>query len=299
MALITLVGDGLSTADVDAARAIVADLGGQATGWRWLDEGWAADIDCDGSPAPLLRDAIERELGGLDVIVQDRSARQRRLFVADMDSTMIKVECIDELADYAGVKADVAAVTEAAMRGEIDFAEALQARVALLKGLPVDIIARCIDERVRMSPGARTLVATLNERGLHTLLVSGGFTAFTDVVAGELGFAEARANRLRVEAGCLTGEVEAPIIDASAKLQALQEAAQRLGTDAYAAIGIGDGANDLPMVTAAGLGIAYHAKPALSAAADVRIRRGDLTVVLAALGIARREWVRPRSGRLD
>jgi phosphoserine phosphatase len=185
------------------------------------------------------------------------------------------------------------------MRGEIDFAEALQARVALLKGLPVDIIARCIDERVRMSPGARTLVATLNERGLHTLLVSGGFTAFTDVVAGELGFAEARANRLRVKGGCLTGEVEAPIIDASAKLQALQEAAQRLGTDAYAAIGIGDGANDLPMVTAAGLGIAYHAKPALSAAADVRIRRGDLTVVLAALGIARREWVRPRSGRLD
>lgn len=210
-----------------------------------------------------------------------------RLLVADMDSTMITVECIDELADYAGVKDKVAEITDRAMRGELDFTASLRARVALLKGLPIDVLARCYEERVKVMPGAATLIRTLGARGVRNLLVSGGFTYFAERVAAEIGFGSYRANALGVEAERLDGTVAAPVLDAEAKKAALLEQ----GFAASETIAIGDGANDIPMIEAAGLGIAYHGKPKLVAAADAAIRYGDLTAVLHALEVPRGDWV--------
>lgn len=233
---------------------------------------------------------FRREIA-LDVIVQPAAHRRKRLIVADMDSTMISVECIDELADYAGLKAEVAAVTERAMRGELDFEAALDARVALLKGMDAAVIDRCRAERVRLTPGARTLVRTMNANGAHALLVSGGFTRFAGPVAEEIGFDEAIANVLEIDGDRLAGTVTRPIVGAATKRDALIGAAARLGLAAEETLAVGDGANDIPMIEAAGLGIAYHAKPAAAAAADARIDANDLTALLYAQGYPRAEWV--------
>ena len=220
---------------------------------------------------------------GVDIIVQPAAHRHRKLLVADMDSTMITVECIDELADYAGLKAEVSEVTERAMRGEIDFAGALRDRVALLAGLSEATVAECLRERVKLMGGAKELVTAFRAAGGTALLVSGGFTHFTGPVAAEIGFDRAMANRLIVKNGILTGDVEQPIVDAATKRAVLLEALD--GRNPSVSIAIGDGANDIPMIEAAGLGIAYHAKPKTEAAADACVRFGNLNVVRYALGL--------------
>jgi phosphoserine phosphatase len=227
---------------------------------------------------------------GYDVVVQPAEHRRKKLIVADMDSTMITVECIDELADYAGIKAQIAAVTEAAMRGELDFGEALDARVALLKGLDESVIARCLAERVKIMPGARELVRTMRGWGATAILVSGGFTRFAEPVAAEIGFTRAIANVLEIADGKLAGTVTKPIVDASTKLATLSEAVLDLGLSRAETLAVGDGANDLAMITQAGLGVAYHAKPVVAAAAGARIDHGDLTTLLFAQGVARKDW---------
>ena len=290
MFIATLVAaDTLTTEALRAAEERLAAAGCAPEAAEWIDEGKAADI--------AVRDAPDRaypalaELPGVDVIVQPAAGREKRLLVADMDSTMITVECIDELADFAGIKAQVAAVTEAAMRGELDFAGALDARVALLAGLDEGSIDRCLAEQVRIMPGAKALVRTMRARGATCVLVSGGFTRFAEPVAAEIGFDRAIANVLLVEDGRLTGRVAKPIVDAATKETTLRSEAARLGLDLADTLAVGDGANDLPMVAAAGLGVAYHAKPVVAAAADARIAHGDLSALLYAQGIPRRDWV--------
>jgi phosphoserine phosphatase len=268
----TLVAkDGLSAGDISLACDAVRGKAGP------VRDGVACDIDFSG----------ERQLGGLlphlDVIVQEAAHRRRKLLVADMDSTMITVECIDELADYVGLKAEVSEVTERAMRGEIDFAGALRDRVALLAGMKESTITECLNERVKLMGGAKDLIAAFRAAGGEAILVSGGFTHFTGPVAKEIGFNRAIANRLVVKDGVLTGEVEQPTVDAQTKRETLLEALS--GRDPSVSIAIGDGANDIPMIEAAGLGIAYHAKPKTQAAADACVRFGDLNVVRYALGL--------------
>ncbi len=231
-------------------------------------------------------------MGGFDVIVQPAANRRKKLLVADMDSTMITVECIDELADYAGIKAEIAAVTEAAMRGELDFAEALDARVALLRDLDASAIDRCRAERVTLMPGAKALIRTMKAHGARTVLVSGGFTVFAEPVAAEIGFDVAIANRLGIAGDRLDGLVTKPIVDAATKLATIEAERMALGLGTAETMAVGDGANDIPMIQAAGLGVAYHAKPRTAAAAGARIDHGDLTALLWAQGYARREWVK-------
>jgi phosphoserine phosphatase len=228
---------------------------------------------------------------GCDANLVPAAGRRKRLLVADMDSTIIGVECIDELADYAGLKAEVATITEAAMRGELDFEGALIARVKLLEGLPAATLEECYAERVRLNPGAATLVRTMRALGAATALVSGGFSFFTERVAAAAGFARHQANRLVVADGRLTGDVTRPILGRAAKLAALEAEAAAAGVGPEDAVAVGDGANDADMVEAAGLGVAYHAKPALDAVADARLRHSDLTALLALQGIGEGEWV--------
>ncbi len=240
-----------------------------------------------------LRHDLERTLVGLpvDVAVQLSTGRKKRLFLADMDSTIIDCECLDELADFAGVKAQVAAITERAMQGEIGFDGALTERVAMLQGLPISALQQCYDERVRLNPGARTLVQTLRAHGVRCVLVSGGFSFFTERVAAEAGFHLQRANRFVERAGVLTGQVEAPILGREAKLEALREQAQALEINPAAVCAIGDGANDLAMIEVAGLGVAYRAKPVVAAQADARIDQADLTALLYFQGYAVEEFI--------
>ncbi len=250
--------------------------------------GKACDLAFDGDPFEA-RAALEPL--GHDVVVQPQEGRRRALLVADMDSTMIQVECIDELADYAGVRAQVMAVTEKAMLGELDFEAALDARVALLKGLDESVIDRCREERVKLMPGGRTLVRTMRANGAHCLLVSGGFTRFAEPVAQAIGFDEVASNILLAEDGRLTGSVQKPIVDAHGKLAAMTKAASRRGVGLHEVLAVGDGANDIPMLAAAGLGIAFRAKPAPAAAADARIDHNDLTALLFVQGYKRSEWI--------
>ena len=260
----------------------------------WLDATEAADLPVRGSGAQALRAAVEAALPHVDVVVQPAAGpRRKRLLIADMDSTMIGCECIDELADYAGLKAEVAAVTEAAMRGDLDFAGALKARVALLAGLDEGAITRCLAERVHHTPGGATLIATMRGQGARAILVSGGFTAFAEPVGRALGFDRIVANRLGIVGGKLDGSVAEPIVDAATKRAELLAS----GVPLPATLAVGDGANDIPMLEAAGLGIAFHAKPRAAAAADAHIRHGDLTTLLWAQGYARREWVTVASSR--
>jgi len=258
--------------------------------FEWIERGDAACIAFQWQ-LQCARDALEEAFEGVDVVVQWAGAMRRRLLVADMDSTMITVECIDELADYAGRRAEVAAVTERAMRGELAFEEALDARVALLRDLDEAVIDRCHEERVRVTPGAKALVRTMRAQGAYCLLVSGGFGRFADRVASDIGFDAAVANRLDIVEGRLAGTVARPVLGARGKLEALREAAAMRGIPLSDTLAVGDGANDVPMLAAAGLGVAYHAKPAAAAAADARIEANDLTALLFAQGYSRKEWV--------
>ncbi len=266
-------------ASVIAEAAAVID--GQAGA---LVEGVACDLRFAADPA-AVRAALEA-FEGLDVVVQREADRPRKLLIADMDSTMITVECIDELADYIGLKAEVSAVTEAAMRGELDFADALAARVALLEGLPVAKAEECLRERVKIMPGATALIAAFRDAGGYTVLISGGFTLFADAVGRKIGFHRVIANTLLHENAALTGKTGQPIVDSASKQAVLLAELAARGLPASASIAIGDGANDIPMIKAAGLGVAYRAKPKTEEAADARVRHGDLNVVKYALGLA-------------
>lgn len=291
MLIATLIAaDRLSAGDISHAQDILTESGAAVTGESWLDAEKAADIRFSGDLA-AARGALAAISEPIDVIVQSESDRAKKLFVADMDSTMITVECLDELADYAGFKDQVSAITERAMRGELDFVAALDERVALLQDMDAEMVTRCHEERVRISPGAGTLVRTMQAHGTTSVLVSGGFTLFADRVAQEIGFDRAVANILEIVDGRLTGRVIRPIVDGSAKLDLLNAEIERLGLDPAETMAIGDGANDLAMVERAGVGVAYRGKPKLRDAADARIDHGDLTGLLYAQGYARADWV--------
>ncbi|MDO9336370.1 MAG: phosphoserine phosphatase SerB [Caulobacter sp.] len=252
----------------------------------------AADLTTAGQPI-LTRGLLDAVLGDLpvDICIQPAAGRRKRLLVADMDSTIIGCECLDELADFAGVKAVVSEITERAMRGELAFEGALRERVAMLKGLELSALQRCYDERVKLNPGARTLVRTMAASGARCLLVSGGFTFFTSRVAAAAGFHEDRANTLIEDAAGLTGQVGEPILGREAKLAALQDEALRLGIPLTETLAVGDGANDLAMIEAAGLGVAYRAKPVVAAQAHARVDYSDLTALLYFQGYAADQFV--------
>jgi phosphoserine phosphatase len=279
----------LDSTVVDGARAVLPS----PEPAQWLFNEVAVDIPFTGSEdigAVVARLRAARGDLPIDIVVQPRLDRRKKLFLADMDSTMIGQECVDELADFAGLKAHVAAITERAMRGEIEFEPALRERVALLKGLPVSVVDEVLKTRITPTPGGRELVATMRAHGAHTCLISGGFTLFTHAVAAMLGFQENRANELKVQDGKLTGEVAEPILGRAAKLAALIELRESFDLDTIDTLAVGDGANDLGMIENAGLGVAYHAKPAVAAAAAVRIDYGDLTALLYAQGYRRDEF---------
>ena len=280
----------MTRGDIDAAGDALRAIGADMSGWQWVEEDRAADLRLAGGPDGV-RDALEGALAGVDIVVQREAHRRRRLLVADMDSTMISVECIDELADYAGLRREVSAVTEQAMRGELDFEAALKARVALLKGLDARLIDHCHDHRVRLTPGATALVRTMAANGAYCLLVSGGFSLFADRVAAEIGFDAAVSNRLLIENGRLAGTVEPPVVGPEGKRQALVDAAAARQIPLAETLAVGDGANDMKMLKAAGLGVAYRAKPAVAAAADARIDASDLTALLYLQGYPSREWI--------
>lgn len=261
--------------------------GGEA---RWLDPGVAAEFDLAGVPANRWEVWADLQALQVDMVVQKAEGRRKRLLIADMDSTMIRQECIDELADEAGVGAHVAGITARAMNGELDFEAALRERVGLLQGLPDDVIAQVLRDRITLMPGGPVLLATMKANGAYAALVSGGFTAFTSAVATRLGFDENRANTLHVVEGRLAGTVAAPILGKEAKLQALNEIAARLGITPADALAVGDGANDLPMLLAAGTGVALHAKPRVQAYCEVRINHGDLTALLYLQGYSHEEF---------
>jgi phosphoserine phosphatase len=286
-----LAAETLRAGDISDARDRLAAVGLGVGDWAWIDEGEAADLRFDGDPA-VARGVLEGAYARTDVIVQPAEGREKKLVVADMDSTMITVECIDELADYARIKAQIAEVTEAAMRGELDFAAALDARVALLKGLEDAAIDLCLAERVRDSEGAATLIQTMRTRGARSVLVSGGFTRFADPVGARIGFDRVIANTLLVDSGRLTGTVGKPIVDAATKQATLLAEAAALGIPLSATMAIGDGANDLAMIREAGLGVAYRAKPVVAAAAGARLDHAPLSALLHAQGIARRDWAK-------
>jgi len=298
----------MSKAPVEYVATFVAGAGGPpltAEGVRawsapvgaidWLEPCVAADVFFQRAPEALpdLRLALQAAAseGGADAIVQPKVGRRKRLLVADMDSTMIGQECIDELAEFAGIRERIAKITERAMRGELEFEPALRERVALLAGLPISIIETILAERVTFTSGARTLVATMRANGAYTALVSGGFTLFAEKIAAGLGFDEARANRLETREGRITGVVLTPIAGAAAKREALEELRASLGLPAEATLAVGDGANDLDMLAAAGLGVAFHAKPKVAAAAAARVDRADLSALLFAQGYRRADFV--------
>ncbi len=256
----------------------------------WLAPGHAFDVAISGDPAPVLAHA--RALAHTaDVNLVHTRSRRKKLLVADMDSTIIGCECLDEIADMAGLKPQVAAITERAMRGEIDFAPALRERVNVLKGLPLVALDIVYRERVRLNPGARALVTTMRKNGARTLLVSGGFSHFTKRVAADAGFHAERSNVLLHDGLYLLGRVREPILGREAKLQALEEETAAAGIEPAETLAVGDGANDLDMIRRAGLGVAYHAKPLVADAAGARIAHGDLTALLYLQGYRQDEIV--------
>ena len=262
---------------------------------RKVEAGDAAvtDVILEADDVAAVRAALRGPMADqeLDWCLQPVEGRRKRLLIADMDSTIINVECIDELADFAGVKAEVSAITERAMRGELDFEAALRERVAMLKGLPLEALQRTYDERVRLNPGARTLVQTMTRNGVRCVLVSGGFTFFAIRVAEACGFYAQRANILGEADGVLTGQVGEPILGREAKLAALHRYADALAIPLTAALAVGDGANDLAMIEAAGLGVAYRANPIVAARAHAKVDHADLTALLYFQGYSLGDFV--------
>ncbi len=258
---------------------------------HWLSPAEAACFDMPARPDTLWTVWDDCQALGVDLVVQPTAGRRKVMLLADMDSTMIRQECIDELAAEAGVGPRVAAITARAMNGELDFEGALIERVGLLKGLPDTIIAHVLDTRITLMPGGYELVQTMKTHGGHAALVSGGFTAFTTRIAAALGFDEHRANTLLVSDGRLSGDVARPILGRQAKVTALTEITARLGLTPQDVIAVGDGANDLGMLGLAGTGVALHAKPSVQAECDVRINHGDLTALLFIQGYARSDFV--------
>ncbi|MFM2366205.1 MAG: phosphoserine phosphatase SerB [Pseudomonadota bacterium] len=256
----------------------------------WLDPGVAAEFAVGAMPDTRWDAWQSLQPMGIDLVVQPALGRRKQLLIADMDSTMIEQECIDELADEAGVGAHVAGITARAMNGELDFEDALRERVGLLKDLPEAVIGQVIRDRITLMSGGPVLLATMKAHGAYAALVSGGFTAFTAAIAATLGFDENRANTLIIENGVLSGRVADPILGRAAKVQALQEISTRLGVTPAEAIAVGDGANDLGMLGLAGAGVALHAKPSVQAECDIRINHGDLTALLYLQGYAREEF---------
>lgn len=280
----------------DFVEQVVTALQGLSV--SWLSENEAVDITIDGDAndhdhigyvEAMLKSVIADRT--IDIAVQDPKGRQKKLLIADMDSTMIEQECIDELADMAGVKEHVSAITRRAMNGEIAFEPALRERVLLLKGLPTAIIDKVISERITLMPGGKTLVATMRANGAFCALVSGGFTSFTGPVAAMLGFDDNRANTLNTHNGVLTGTVSEPILGMQAKVEALLDYCKRLSISPAEALAVGDGANDLGMLKAAGTGVALHAKPSVAAQAKIRVNHTDLTALLFIQGYTRNEFI--------
>jgi phosphoserine phosphatase len=291
MAIVTLIAAGrLDDRLIDRALGLLREVDPGAAFWHWIDEGDAADLRFTGELASA-RWALSA-LEDADVVVQEEEPRFRKLLVADMDSTMIGQECIDELADFVGLKREVAEITERAMQGKLDFKAALRERVALLSGLEEDAIARCLAERVVPNPGSATLVRTMRVGGAQTLLISGGFLSFAEPVGKMIGFDRVKANRLLFDGSQLNGKVGDPIVDAETKRASLIEAREQLGLRPEQVMAIGDGANDRLMVQEAGLGVAYRAKPALAEVADARLDHHGLDALLWAQGIRKKEWVR-------
>jgi phosphoserine phosphatase len=289
MAVATLIAaGGLDDRLVDRALGLLRELDPKASFGRWIDEGDAADLNFS-SDLKSARWALSA-LTGVDVIVQADEPRWKRLLVADMDSTIIGQECIDELADFVGLKDRVAEITERAMHGELDFPSALRERVRLLAGLDERALSRCLDERVEVTAGAETLVQTMRAGGASCLLVSGGFLSFAEPIAGAVGFDRVKANRLVFAGGKLSGEVGDPIVDAMAKREALVDVREELGLSTEDVLAVGDGANDKMMVEEAGLGVAFKAKPALVEVADAEIRHHGLDALLWVQGVRRRDW---------
>jgi phosphoserine phosphatase len=291
MAIATLIAAGrLDDRLVDRALGLLRESDPRACFLHWIDEGDAADLSFSGD-SKAARWALEA-LDGLDVVVQPEEPRWKKLLVADMDSTIIGQECIDELADYAGLKEKVARITERAMQGELDFPAALRERVRLLAGLDERELSRCLTERVEVTAGAETLVQTMRAGGSSCLLVSGGFLSFAEPIASAVGFDRVKANRLVFTGGKLSGEVGDPIVDAMSKREALIETREQLGLAREQVLAVGDGANDKLMIEEAGLGIAFRAKPALVAVADAELKHHGLDALLWAQGVSRREWFR-------
>jgi phosphoserine phosphatase len=290
MAIATLIAAGrLDDRLIDRALGALREIDPKAAFSGWIDEGDAVDLRVIGD-TQAIRWALDA-LDGVDVFVQPEENRFKRLLVADMDSTIVGQECLDELADFAGLKREIAEITERAMQGKLDFKAALRERVALLSGLDEEAIGRCLAERVVPNPGAATLVRTMRVGGARAILVTGGFVSFADPIAKMLGFSAVRANRLLFDGRQLSGSVEDPIVDAQAKLDALIEAREELGLAREDVLAIGDGANDRLMVQEAGLGVGYRAKPALAEVADARLDHHGLDALLWAQGIRRRDWV--------
>jgi phosphoserine phosphatase len=291
MAIATLIAAGrLNDRLVDRALGLLREVDPKASFSHWLDEGDAADLKFSGDlkTARWALSALEQ----VDAVVQGDEPRWKKLLVADMDSTIVGQECLDELADYAGLKERVAQITERAMQGEIDFSGALRERVRLLAGLDQRALNRCLNERVEVTAGAETLVQTMRAGGASCLLVSGGFLSFADPIAKAVGFDRVKANRLVFAGGKLSGEVGDPIVDAMAKRDALVDAREELGLLRGDVLAVGDGANDKMMIEEAGLGIAYKAKPALAEVADAELKYHGLDALLWVQGVRRREWFR-------
>ncbi|TYB77599.1 phosphoserine phosphatase SerB [Maritimibacter fusiformis] len=290
MFVVTLIAAQESAAlDTALVEALRNAWGGGAA--RWLSPGEAAEFAVPKMPENRWQVWQDMQDQGIDLVVQPAQGRRKRMLLADMDSTMIRQECIDELAAEAGVGPRVAEITARAMNGELDFEGALRERVGLLAGLPESVIAKVLDSRITLMPGGRELVATMRGAGAYTALVSGGFTAFTAQVAALLGFDEHRANTLAIADGALTGAVVEPILGRAAKVAALEEISARLGIGHDEVMAVGDGANDLGMLKLAGAGVALHAKPSVAAECDIRINHGDLSALLFIQGYARSEFV--------
>jgi phosphoserine phosphatase len=282
---------------VDGVRAALSDLGATTQPANWLGRARRLALACDiafvGVAEADAEAQARRLVAGrpIDVAALPIAHRRKRLLVADMDSTMIEVECIDELAAVAGLRAQVAAITERAMKGELDFVEALRERAMMLRGLETEVFTKVYAERVRLMAGGRALVATMRAHGAYTALVSGGFTEFTSRVREALDFHVDHANRLKAADGRLTGEVEEPISGAGAKLAILRRLTEERGLAVADTLAVGDGANDVPMIEAAGLGVAYRAKAVAASAARARIDHGDLTALLYLQGYRQRDFV--------